>query len=79
MGQGKRNKRSAFLYLHGVQYTRIASNQIKNTAGIVIEHTVGDPDTEIRANRFTKVPALRVAELHTKGESSVKYVDNRED
>lgn len=79
VGQGKRNKRSASLYLHGVQYTRIASNHIKNTAGIVIEHTVGDPDTEIRANRFTKVPALRVAELHTKGESSVKYVDNRED
>lgn len=79
VGQGSRNKRKASLYLHGVQYTRISNNHFANTAGIVVEHTVGDPDTEIRANFFSKVPALAVAELHTKGESTVKSLDNREE
>lgn len=79
VGQGSRNKRKASLYLHGVQYTRINNNHFADTAGIVVEHTVGDPDTEIRVNRFSKVPALKVAELHTKGASTVKYIDNRED
>ncbi|MDZ4261095.1 MAG: chondroitinase-B domain-containing protein, partial [Pseudomonadota bacterium] len=79
VGQGSRNKRKASLYLHGVQYTRIHDNHFMDAAGIVIEHTVGDPDTEIRANRFSKMPALKVAELHTKGDSTVKYFDNRDD
>lgn len=79
VGLGNRNKRKASLYLHGVQYTRISDNHLMDAAGIVIEHTVGDPDTEIRANRFSKVPALKVDELHTKGESTVKYFDNRDD
>ncbi|WP_062062329.1 polysaccharide lyase 6 family protein [Cellvibrio sp. OA-2007] len=79
VGQGSRNKLQASLYLHGVQYTRIGNNQFVGTAGIVIEHTVGDPDTEINANRFSKVPALKVSELHTKGDSTVKYVGNREE
>lgn len=78
VGQGSRNKRQASLYLHGVQYTRISDNHFTDVAGIVIEHTVGDPDTEIRVNSFTKMPALQVTELHTKGTSTVKYIDNRE-
>jgi poly(beta-D-mannuronate) lyase len=79
VGQGSRNKHQASIYLQGVQYTRISDNHFADTAGIVVEHTVGDPDTEIRANRFSKVPALQVTELHTKGASTVKYIDNRED
>lgn len=78
VGQGSRNKRRASVYLHGVQFARLSDNQFDDTAGIVIEHTVGDPDTELRNNRFIKVPALQVAELHTKGESTVKYINNRE-
>ncbi len=79
VGLGSRNKRKASLYLHGVQYTRILGNKFKDTAGIVIEHTVGDPDTEIRDNQFSNLPDLKVSELHTKGESTVKYIGNRED
>jgi poly(beta-D-mannuronate) lyase len=79
VGLGKRNKRQSSLYLHGVQYTRIHDNNFVDAAGIVVEHTVGDPDTEIRTNRFSKVPVLKVTELHTKGESTVKYHDNREE
>jgi poly(beta-D-mannuronate) lyase len=79
VGQGKRNKRQAALYLHGVQQTRIAANEFTDSAGIVVEHTVGDPDTELRGNTFSKVAALRTSELHAKGPSTVRYLDNQDD
>lgn len=79
VGLGNRNKLQASLYLHGVQYTRIKDNHFVDAAGIVVEHTVGDPDTEIRTNRFVGMPALKMTELHTNGVSTVKFFDNRED
>lgn len=76
VGQGKRNKRQAALYLHGVQLTRIAANEFADSAGIVVEHTVGDPDTELRGNTYRNVAALKASELHAKGPSTVRYLDN---
>jgi poly(beta-D-mannuronate) lyase len=78
VGQGKRNKRRAALYLHGVQRTRIAGNTFADSGGIVVEHTVGDPDTELRGNTFTNVPPMRTSELHAKGASTVKYLENQD-
>ncbi|MCC2956758.1 right-handed parallel beta-helix repeat-containing protein [Massilia sp. IC2-477] len=78
VGQGKRNKRAAALYLHGVQRTRIAANEFADSAGIVVEHTVGDPDTELRGNTYRKVAALKASELHAKGASTVRVLDNQE-
>lgn len=78
VGQGKRNKRQAALYLHGVQRTRIAANEFADSAGIVVEHTVGDPDTELRGNTFKNVAALKTSELHAKGPSTVRYLDNQD-
>lgn len=76
VGKGGRNKRQASLYLHGVQFTRVQGNHFKDTAGLVIEHTVGDPDTEISDNQFQQVPALQSVELHYKGPSTVRFEHN---
>ncbi len=79
VGQGKRNKRQAALYLHGVQLTRIAANEFADSAGIVVEHTVGDPDTEVRGNIFKNVAALKTSELYAKGPSTVRYLENQDE
>ena len=78
VGLGGRNKRQAALYLHGVQQTRIAGNEFADSAGIVVEHTVGDPDTELRGNTFKNVPVLKASELHAKGATTVRYLDNQD-
>lgn len=78
VGQGRRNKRRAALYLHGVQLARIAGNEFADSGGIVVEHTVGDPDTELRGNTFRNVPPLKASELHAQGASTVKYLENQD-
>jgi poly(beta-D-mannuronate) lyase len=77
VAKGARNKTSAIFNLQGVQFTRIDANSFDDTAKIVIKHTVGDPDTLISNNSFKKVAAMSTEELHTKGKSTVQYVNNR--
>jgi len=77
-GNGKRNKTAASLYLHGVQVTHIESNNFENTADVVIEHTVGEPKTVVKNNTFSKMPALNVKELHTKGPHTAELSNNKQ-
>ena len=44
---GKRNKEHASVYVHGVQVANIKDNTFVKSAPIVVEHTVGEPKTEI--------------------------------
>ncbi len=67
VGLGKRNKAKAVMLLHGVQVTNIQSNRFTNTRPIIIEHTVGEPNTRIEGNVFTNVPDIQVSELFTQG------------
>lgn len=67
VGLGKRNKAKAVMLLHGVQVTNIHSNRFTNTRPIIIEHTVGEPNTRIEDNVFTNVPDIQVSELFTQG------------
>jgi poly(beta-D-mannuronate) lyase len=68
IGEGKRNKTKASLFLHGVQVTNVKENTLKNSAPIKVEHTVGEPKTSIVNNQFSQkisVVELRVSGPHT--------------
>ena len=78
VGKGSRNKHKSIFLLHGVQLTRIENNRFEDTAGIRIEHTVGEPDSLIAHNSFKDVPKVSVVELHTKGDSTLRYEANKE-
>ena len=64
---GKRNKKSASLFLHGVQVVNVENNTFNETAAIVVEHTVAEPKTIIKNNTFIKTKEPSVKELHAKG------------
>ncbi|XOV78831.1 MAG: chondroitinase-B domain-containing protein [Aestuariibacter sp.] len=76
VGFGKRNKRQASLYLHGVQVTNIANNTIVSSAPIKVEHTVGEPKTAIIDNTFKATGAPTVKELRAKGPHTANIANN---
>lgn len=75
---GKRNKTSSSLYLHGVQVTNVESNTFNNTADIVIEHTVGEPITAVKNNILNKTASPSVKELHAKGPHTAVLSNNKQ-
>lgn len=77
-GKGKRNKTSSSLYLHGVQVTNVENNSFKNTADIVIEHTVGEPITAVKNNILNKTAAPQVTELYAKGPHTAVLSNNKQ-
>ncbi|GAB3035159.1 chondroitinase-B domain-containing protein [Bowmanella dokdonensis] len=77
VGQGKRNKSKASLYLHGVQVTDITSNVIESSAPIVIEHTVGEPKTVIKDNLFDDTGTPIVTELRGEGPHTAVIDNNK--
>ena len=62
--QGKRNKSSATIKLHGVQVADIKNNTFSDSALIDIEHTVGEPVTGVTGNNFINTLAPTVVELY---------------
>ena len=76
-GKEKRNKSKALIALHGVQVTNIADNTITNSAGISVEHTNGEPRTDISNNTFNQTPAPTVIELHAKGPHTATLNNNK--
>ena len=77
VGFGKRNKSKASFYLHGVQDTDMLNNTFDNTARVIIDHTVGEPQTLIKGNTFKGVELPQVTEVFTKGESTAVLIDNK--
>lgn len=75
LGLGKRNKSGASLFLHGVQVTDIEENNIKNSAQIVVEHTVGEPITRISGNTLSNEPS--VVELRVAGKHTATLINNK--
>ncbi|MDR6981545.1 poly(beta-D-mannuronate) lyase [Rheinheimera pacifica] len=55
-----RNNQQASLWLHGVQLTDITDNTFDNSAGVIIQETIGEPITRLRANRFTSTPQPQI-------------------
>ena len=66
-GKGKRNKQAASIYLHGVQVTDISNNSFSDSAPIVLEHTVGEPNSSITNNLFKATSAPVIKELRVNG------------
>ncbi|MES2338180.1 MAG: polysaccharide lyase 6 family protein [Pseudomonadota bacterium] len=62
--------------LSGVQSATIAGNRFASAGGIVIDHSVGAPDTAITGNRFTATPAPTIAKLYPQGTPRVTLRDN---
>lgn len=52
VGNGKRNKSKASIHLHGVQVTNISDNKFKDSKPFLINHTVGEPKTQVVDNTF---------------------------
>ena len=77
VGKGKRNKEKSSIYLHGVQDTDLISNTFTDTQPIVIEHTVGEPQTLVENNVFVSTALPSVQELFTGGESTAIMKGNR--
>lgn len=67
VGLGKRNKSKASIFLHGVQKALLKSNDIKSSAKVVIEHTVGEPKTSIVKNLFENTPDPKVIDFLSQG------------
>ncbi|MCK7598147.1 alginate lyase [Microbulbifer sp. CAU 1566] len=75
-GKGKRNKAQALIKLHGTQVADIHENRIEDSAGIVVEHTVGEPVTHIANNQFFKAPLPEVTELVAEGPHTATLANN---
>lgn len=76
VGRGNNNDSKASIVLHGAQYSEINENKIINSAPILINHTVGRPQTRISKNQFTSTPQVQIAELNYAGEQRVILSDN---
>lgn len=76
VGFGKRNKSDASVYLHGVQVANISDNLIKESAPLLVEHTVGEPKTVITGNTFEATDAPDVKELRVKGPHTAEISNN---
>ncbi|WP_372823073.1 chondroitinase-B domain-containing protein [Pseudoalteromonas shioyasakiensis] len=78
VGNGKRNKQNALAWLHGVQVTDIQGNEFEGTAGILVEHTVGEPKTLIKNNVYNNSKQPKIVELYAKQLSGAEtYVVKR--
>ncbi|WP_443019408.1 chondroitinase-B domain-containing protein [Shewanella sp. SG41-4] len=77
VGQGGRNKTGASLKLLGVQMSQIEHNQFNDSAPIVVDHTVGEPQTRIAHNQFTNTPSPLVTELVAIGKHTADINNNK--
>lgn len=77
-GHDKRNRTKSVIKLHGVQVTAINNNHFTHTAPITIEHTVGEPISEIIGNNFTETAAPSVVELYALGKHTAVLLNNEQ-
>lgn len=57
VGNGKRNKSQASVFLHGVQVATLSQNILTTSQPIRIVETVGDPITRMSENQYTQTTA----------------------
>ena len=75
--QGKRNKTLSSLMLHGAQVAQINQNSFANSLPIKVEHTVGEPITEVINNEFSKTAMPNIVELHAPMPHTATVQNNR--
>ncbi|MEG3765517.1 polysaccharide lyase 6 family protein [Alteromonas sp. 14N.309.X.WAT.G.H12] len=76
VGFGKRNHEQASVFLQGVQVTNIHNNTFKNARPLIVNHTVGEPKTQIINNTFDGTAQPVVTELWAKGPHTAVIQDN---
>jgi poly(beta-D-mannuronate) lyase len=76
VGNGKRNKSKAVMTIHGAQVTNIENNVFSMTPEIVINHTVGEPQTVIKNNTFGQATEINVVELNVNGPHTAVLKNN---
>ena len=77
VGKGSRNTLKTSLFLHGVQDTDIVGNTFKKSAKFKIDHTVGDPQTDISGNNFAGTAAPIVKEITSGLEPTARISGNQ--
>jgi len=77
VGKGKRNKSKSSLRIHGVQVTDVSNNVFEDSAGIAIAHTVAEPVTAIKGNRFIATSAPTVVELNSDKKNTAMISGNK--
>ena len=77
VGKNKRNKSKASIHLHGVQVTDIFENRFEDSRPFLINHTVGEPKTNIYNNLFVKTAAPIVSELNSGTKPTAVIADNK--
>lgn len=65
VGANKRNKSGGSFLLHGAQVTLFEDNQFVNSRPLVIDHTVGEPQTRLLNNDFGGSSAPQIRELNS--------------
>ena len=70
VGGGKRNKIQSSIFLLGVQQTYISGNEFVDSKVVTIDHTVGEPTTQLINNEFNNTPFPKVTETFAKGPST---------
>lgn len=76
VGGDRRNRTNASIRLHGVQVTNISNNRFESNRPILIEHTVGEPNTLIADNMFSQTEAPIVVELNSGLAPTAKLMNN---
>lgn len=76
VGHDKRNKMSASVHLHGVQVTHINGNTFTNSKPIIVNHTVGEPQTRIESNVFATTDEPSVKEMNSPLENTAIIKNN---
>ncbi|NVK26263.1 MAG: alginate lyase [Gammaproteobacteria bacterium] len=76
VGNGKRNKSKVVATIHGAQVTNIENNSFEQTPDLIINHTVGEPQTKVLANHFAEATKLHIVEMNVDGPHTAKIQGN---
>lgn len=74
---GKNNLTGGVFKLHGVQVSTIEHNQFNQSAPIIVEHTVGEPQTRIANNLLNNTAQPVVTELVAVGKQTAIINNNK--
>ena len=77
VGNGSRNKSKSSILLHGVQVTNIKKNNLLQSPGIKIAHTVGEPITRVINNQFVDTDKINIKELNSSEINTAFLQDNK--
>ena len=77
IGANKRNKTGGSFRLHGVQVTVFEDNTFSDARPLIIDHTVGEPKTQLLNNDFGSTAAPKVRELNSSKENTAILSGNK--